>query len=69
LKKLVTGLALIACCSGCATADARSPAAKTAAVDTQRHAVCAGRMYADRAGRGRSAVNWHVYDYCMAHPD
>ena len=31
---------------------------------------CANRMYAERTSRGRSAVNWHIYDRCMQeHPE
>ena len=26
---------------------------------------CQALMYADRTGRGRSAPNWNLYDYCM----
>jgi hypothetical protein len=31
----------------------------------QLHQHCAARMYGARLGTGRSAPNWHLYDYCM----
>jgi hypothetical protein len=50
--------------AGCATDQHRDP--QTARLSQ----YCANQMYAERTSRGRSAVNWHIYDRCMqAHPD
>jgi len=67
LKHLAAILALIACCCGCASDDKTLRVAQSDMISRQH--ACLGRMYAERAGRGRSAVNWAVYDYCMAHPE
>jgi len=57
-------LVIAAACGGCATPQGTAPAPRASAQEVRRH--CVNRMYADRIGRGRSAVNWHIYDQCMA---
>jgi len=57
---------LISACAatGCATDQRSHP--QTARLSQ----YCANRMYAERTSRGRSAVNWHIYDRCMQeHPE
>ena len=51
------------CFGGCMTAADIAPRQTMSAEEL--HRTCAGRMYADRLGRGRSAPNWHLYDLCM----
>ncbi len=51
-------IAMVVIVAGCAS---DAPATHVSA--SERHGVCAARMYAARAGR--SAPNWNLYDYCM----
>ena len=50
-------------CGGCMSAGDVTPRQTLSAEEL--HRTCAGRIYADRLGRGRSAPNWHLYDFCM----
>ena len=50
-------------CGGCMTAAGVAP--RHAMRAEELHRTCAGRMYAERLGRGRSAPNWHLCDFCM----
>ncbi len=51
-------------CAGCASPAGGSDAAPMGAAELRRY--CAGQMYADRISRGRSSVNWSLYDRCLA---
>lgn len=55
----LAGLAAVLACA------AAAPGASSRAMSAEElHRYCAGLMYAERSSRGRSAVNWHIYDYC-----
>jgi hypothetical protein len=50
-------------CGGCASAGGETSLAHP--ITSDMHRQCAGQMYSARTSQGRSAVNWHLYDYCM----
>lgn len=49
--------------TGAPAQKAAAPPVPTPAAELQQK--CASRMYAERAGHPRGAVNWNVYDRCM----
>ena len=62
IRATIAVLATVAC-AACAAPAVRAPASRMTADELHRY--CLGQMYAERVSRGRSAVNWHVYDYCL----
>ena len=51
--------------AACSLVGCTPPGAPTVVASSRTQKACAARMYAAR--QPHAAVNWNIYDYCMAH--
>lgn len=61
----IVSFGILVVLTGCAASGPLSKAGGTAAEFQRDHAACVSWMYGVSTPRGRSAVRWTYYDWCM----